>query len=319
MEEYGKIQAVLRVVPLNARSTYWQMTKEWPSGRFNEALDMVETYGHRTYQQQTIELLKELRQERLDDERSTRAEAATQRNAMNPDIDSKSPRGRLLAHAERGKQLQADNTDGLPARYDAWYTAGRRLLQDLYGSEAPELDSFAFVFSTQGNWHLQARRALAQLIKSLGAMAEFAPEGATQPKPSASAPWAGIHPDVVRVSKALFESKHGAEAVRAAVVELNNRVKVAFKNKTGTELDGLSLMGDAFGKSGPFRFADESDTTNKNFHDGHLMLIKGAVDGLRNPLSHKNTELDSAEALELLHFLSYMNRVLDRRLPRGTP
>lgn len=58
--------------------------------------------------------------------------------------------------------------------------------------------------------------------------------------------WPWIHPDIIKVSKELFDNKHYADSVESAFKEINSRVKRIYKNKTGVEKDGHVLMENAF-------------------------------------------------------------------------
>lgn len=318
--QHGEIQAVLRIVPLNNRSVYVQMTKSWPTAWFDEAIDMAPTYGVRPYHAEIIQLLKELRTERAEDERMARATTNLAAPAQEPtDPSSRGPRWRLLYHAARGKRL-IDNSDmDTPQRYEAWYNAGRRLIEELFGPESGELDSFAFTFSPVADIHLQVQRALRNLIATLESLAEFAVDDVPAVAGEPPGVWAGMHQEVVRVAQGKFESGHEADAVRAAVVEIVSRVKAAYRKRTGKEDDGASLMFRMFGGDPPpVSFGPRSNASERDYHDGHRTMLVGIVEGLRNPFSHENKAMPANEALELLHFCSYLNRVLDRALPSST-
>jgi uncharacterized protein (TIGR02391 family) len=124
---------------------------------------------------------------------------------------------------------------------------------------------------------------------------------------------AALHSDVRQVADRYLESGHPEVAIFEAFKAINNRVKVM----TGLELDGSSLMGEAFKDDDPpIVLADLSTETGKNIQAGFRFLFMGAVRGIRNPDAHELfTALDAEEALETLAFASLLMRRLDDALP----
>ena len=124
---------------------------------------------------------------------------------------------------------------------------------------------------------------------------------------------AALHADVRQVADRYLESGHPEVAIFEAYKAINNRVKAMI----GLELDGSSLMGEAFKDDDPpIVLADLSTETGKNIQAGYRFLFMGAVRGIRNPDAHELfTALDAEEALETLAFASLLMRRLDDALP----
>jgi uncharacterized protein (TIGR02391 family) len=120
---------------------------------------------------------------------------------------------------------------------------------------------------------------------------------------------AALHADVRGVADRYLESGHAEVAIFEAFKAVNNRVKAM----TGLELDGSTLMGEAFKDSDPpIVLADLSTETGRNIQAGYRFLFMGAVRGIRNPDAHELFKaLDAEEALEMLAFASLLMRRLD--------
>jgi uncharacterized protein (TIGR02391 family) len=120
---------------------------------------------------------------------------------------------------------------------------------------------------------------------------------------------AALHADVREVADRYLESGHPEVAIFEAFKAVNNRVKTM----SSLDLDGASLMGEAFKDSDPpIALADLSTETGRNIQAGFRFLFMGAVRGIRNPDAHERFKaLDAEEALETLAFASMLMRRLD--------
>jgi uncharacterized protein (TIGR02391 family) len=125
---------------------------------------------------------------------------------------------------------------------------------------------------------------------------------------------AALHSDVREAADRYLESGHPEVAIFEAFKAINNRVKAM----TGSDLDGSSLMGEAFKDSDPrIALGDLSTETGKNIQAGYRFLFMGAVRGIRNPDAHELFKaLDAEEALETLAFASMLMRRLDDARPQ---
>lgn len=119
---------------------------------------------------------------------------------------------------------------------------------------------------------------------------------------------AALHSDIRQVTERFVED-HLDVAIFEAFKAINNRVK----EMTGLDLDGSALMDEALGPSNPrVVFADLSTQTGRDIQRGLHSMLKGAVQGIRNPDAHEQFKpLDEEEGLEELAFASMLMRRLD--------
>src|SRR2546428_9063938 len=105
--------------------------------------------------------------------------------------------------------------------------------------------------------------------------------------------WSLIHPTITAVAEKKFSDGHYADSVESALKEVNKRVKVYVKQKTGKELDGASLMTEAFSLNRPIIVLDDLGTlTGKDIQLGYMRLFEGSMIGIRNPKAHENITID---------------------------
>lgn len=126
--------------------------------------------------------------------------------------------------------------------------------------------------------------------------------------------WDLLHPSVVKIARKRFESGHYADAVEAALKELNTAVKKIYLKSTGVELDGVKLMRKAFAHENPVVFLDDlSKETGRNIQQGYMDIFAGAMSGIRNPKAHDNVEIDEQRAFHHLFVASLLFYKLDER------
>lgn len=119
--------------------------------------------------------------------------------------------------------------------------------------------------------------------------------------------WDFIHPKIRVIAKRKFDNEFYADAVETALKELNNIVKVEYKNISGEELDGARLMQKVFSVNNPvFQFADISTETGRNIQQGYMNIFSGAMIGIRNPKAHNNLNPDKTKSIHLLQIASFM-------------
>ena len=127
--------------------------------------------------------------------------------------------------------------------------------------------------------------------------------------------WDNIHPQIVSVAKGRFDDSYYADAVEAALKEVNTRVKGIYKNRTSIEKDGVKLMQSAFSPQNPIiKLGDISTETGTNVQQGYMEMFVGAMIGIRNPKAHSNQTLSKADAIRKLHFASMLMCKLDNEL-----
>jgi uncharacterized protein (TIGR02391 family) len=157
----------------------------------------------------------------------------------------------------------------------------------------------------------------------LGAFDEFEPERRRVAAPVATTVsvsdataanfthWPVLHDEVVRVARSLFDTQHYAEAVFAALRELNTAVKVK-SGQTSGKRDGAELMTFVFSKDNPVLvFGDLATENGRNEQLGYMHIFAGAIIGIRNPKAHTNLRITPTRALQQLFLASLLFSRLD--------
>lgn len=123
--------------------------------------------------------------------------------------------------------------------------------------------------------------------------------------------WEDIHPQIRKVSEKLYEDGHYAESAENAFKEINSKVKKLFVLKCPNEkvLDGVALMTTVFSDNDPLiEFGNRTSESGKNVQKGFMMMLAGAMAGLRNPKAHENliiADNDARRQLMLASMLMY--------------
>jgi uncharacterized protein (TIGR02391 family) len=127
--------------------------------------------------------------------------------------------------------------------------------------------------------------------------------------------WDLMHPAVVKVSKTRFDSGHFADAVEAALKEVNEIVRNIVRDRTGKEYDGADLMNRAFSIERAIIALDDLNTTaGRNIQVGYMQICSGAMTGIRNPKAHSNVQIDSIRGIHLLFLASLICFKIDERV-----
>ncbi|HET9240518.1 MAG TPA: TIGR02391 family protein [Oligoflexus sp.] len=130
--------------------------------------------------------------------------------------------------------------------------------------------------------------------------------------PSADPYFAMMHPTVVAHAKRRFDYKEYADAVEAALKEVNVRVKEYVKHKTQKESDGTGLMTFAFSLKDPIVvLADLSTQSGRDEQDGYARIFAGSILGIRNPKAHNNLTITPERCIHLLMLASLLMFKLD--------
>jgi uncharacterized protein (TIGR02391 family) len=119
--------------------------------------------------------------------------------------------------------------------------------------------------------------------------------------------WSLMNQEIVELAKPRFLAGHYADAVEAALKEINVRVKQRYKTATGDELDGVPLMRKAFTPSAPIIVLDDLSTeTVRNVQQGYMELFAGSMAGIRNPKAHSNVIISPESAIHHLMLASLL-------------
>ena len=96
--------------------------------------------------------------------------------------------------------------------------------------------------------------------------------------------WSYIHPLVYQVSEKRFHGGFYADAVEAALKEVNSRVKKLYKKYHNEEKDGQDLMRKAFTPSKPLLVFEGVDTeSGKNVQKGYMQILPAQYKGYAIP------------------------------------
>jgi len=118
-----------------------------------------------------------------------------------------------------------------------------------------------------------------------------------------------VHSEIQRAAGDLFRDTHYAQAIVEAVKALNALVRL----RSGVDdKDGVALMEAVFNPSTPvLKFNDLADQSDRDEQRGFMMMLSGAVAGLRNPRAHRLMQDDPERALEFIAFISLLAKLVD--------
>lgn len=124
--------------------------------------------------------------------------------------------------------------------------------------------------------------------------------------------WSYVHPLIYQVSEERFHGGFYADAVEAALKEVNSRVKKLYKKYRGEERDGQDLMRKAFTISDPLLVFEGIDTeSGRNVQEGYMQIFAGAMQGIRNPKAHENMSISREDAVKRLALASLLMDKID--------
>lgn len=119
-----------------------------------------------------------------------------------------------------------------------------------------------------------------------------------------------LHSEIERAVGNLYKDGHYANAIEDATKALNALVRM----RSGIDdKDGTKLMESVFSPNNPIlKFNDLADESDKDEQRGFMMMLSGAVAGLRNPRAHKIIKDDPEMALEFIAYISLLAKLVDR-------
>lgn len=119
-----------------------------------------------------------------------------------------------------------------------------------------------------------------------------------------------LHPQIADASVELFKGGHYANAIEDACKVLDLLVKM--KSKRG-DPSGTELMQLVFSPKAPLiKFNDQTNDSEKSEQQGMMFLYSGAMLAFRNPRAHGLLSDDPAIALEIIGFINFLAKALDR-------
>jgi len=119
-----------------------------------------------------------------------------------------------------------------------------------------------------------------------------------------------LHPEIELAVGNLYRDGHYSNAVEDATKALNALVRM----RSGVEdKDGNALMEAVFSPKNPIlKFNQLADASDIDEQKGFMMMLSGAVAGLRNPRAHKIIKDDPEMALEFIAFVSLLAKLVDK-------
>lgn len=244
-----------------------------------------------------------------------------------PSINKSEGRRRLATLVSRGEALwqQRPLKEG---QEDVWSTSCIETIQAIFGEDSGHIYTFVgpqqVIVSRGGGGHVYDRdkeaRDAALIMRRIGVMRTLIEQidleiGFEEPPRSQTSFWNDIHPSITRVAQARYEATHFADCVEAAFKEINSLVKEHVRRRTGTELDGASLMNKAFSPNNPLILLDDLSTeSGRGSQQGYMQIYAGAMSGIRNPKAHANIVINDARARHFLYLASLLAYRFDERL-----
>lgn len=118
-----------------------------------------------------------------------------------------------------------------------------------------------------------------------------------------------LHSEVKRAAADLFLDGHYANAVEDACKVLDLLVRM----RSGDDRSGTELMLAVFSPNAPIlKFNNSSSETDRSEQQGMMFLYAGVMLAFRNPRAHDLVNDDAEKALEIISFISFLAKSLDR-------
>jgi uncharacterized protein (TIGR02391 family) len=119
-----------------------------------------------------------------------------------------------------------------------------------------------------------------------------------------------LHPQIADASVDLFKGGHYANAIEDACKVLDLLVKMKSKR---SDPSGTELMQLVFSPKAPvLRFNDQLNDSERSEQQGMMFLYTGAMLAFRNPRAHGLLSDDPVIALEIIGFVNFLAKALDR-------
>lgn len=114
--------------------------------------------------------------------------------------------------------------------------------------------------------------------------------------------------ELAETTRELFINGHYAQSVEEGFKYLNNLVK----QRSGLPTDGADLMTRALSVGNPvLKLSPLTTQSQKDQQVGYMMMLGGAMTGVRNPRAHEHRHFDDPRAaLELLAFANHLARLV---------
>lgn len=119
-----------------------------------------------------------------------------------------------------------------------------------------------------------------------------------------------LHPEIKKASSKLFMNEHYQESIFAAFKKVNNMVK----KKSGTSIDGKSLMLQVFSSNSPILKLNKlSNQSEIDEQEGFMHIFAGSMQGIRNPRGHEDDFADNPmKTIEYLCLASLLAKIVSK-------
>lgn len=139
---------------------------------------------------------------------------------------------------------------------------------------------------------------------------KLAESGASTANPVRTLESLDLHPQIADASVDLFKGGHYANAIEDACKVLDLLVKMKSKR---SDLSGTELMQLVFSPKAPvLKFNDQLNDSEKSEQQGMMYLYAGAMLAFRNPRAHGLLTDDPVVALEIIGFVNFLAKALER-------
>ena len=119
-----------------------------------------------------------------------------------------------------------------------------------------------------------------------------------------------LHVQIADASIELFKGGHYANAIEDACKVLDLLVKMKSKR---SDPSGTELMQLVFSPKAPLlKFNEQQNDSEKSEQQGMMFLYSGAMLAFRNPRAHGLLSDDPVVALEIIGFVNFLAKALDR-------
>jgi len=123
------------------------------------------------------------------------------------------------------------------------------------------------------------------------------------------------HSRIIKVSSGLFGDGYYDDSVFKAYVEIESMIKekTNYPEKDGKKLIGAALMFHVFdGKAPILKLNSLKSDSEINEQKGFCKIFAGAFEGIKNPHSHDNIEMEPIEAIRLLSLANLLAEKVDQ-------
>lgn len=227
--------------------------------------------------------------------------------------------------ANGSKDEASANAKALQQKYDD-------TLIDIFGNDTLEYQRFqissfyegsgAIMMAGLGAHHRSLaeevepyRRGVAKGARTLRTIIELfteklAESGATTTNPVRALEGLDLHAQIADASVDLFKGGHYANAIEDACKVLDLLVKMKSKR---SDPSGTELMQLVFSPKAPLlKFNDQLNDSEKSEQQGMMFLYAGAMLAFRNPRAHGLLSDDPVIAIEIIGFVNFLAKALDR-------